>query len=475
MNRIAQSAFAFTLLAASVIAPAQDVGAPKDRSERPECKAHGAQEPECTFAYMRIPSTAQRGNRVAQQVFRGDHVLIRSATVHTAGTAGTLKNTDVLVQGGIIRAIGKQLAAPAGTTLIDANGAPLTPGLFAGITGIGIEEVSAEPSTNDTALAFGATPPQAAQMRPEFDVTMAYNPRSSLLPVARMGGLSFTQLAAGSMPGGSIIAGQGGLVRLDGSFDAFTGQRALFVNLGGNLAPLGGNSRAGEYMLLAQAIAEARSAAPVGSANTLLTPIGRSTLAGYLGHGRVLVGVDRAADILRVIDIAQREKLNIVLVGAAEGWVVAGQLAAANVPVLIDGLENLPGSFDSLGATLENAARLHAAGVAIGFSQRGDASHNARKIRQLAGNAVANGLPWEAGLAGLTAVPAKALGVGDRLGSIEVGKLADLVLWSGDPLDVSSTASQIWLGGKAMPMQSRQTLLRDRYLRPAGPLPRAYP
>jgi len=404
-------------------------------------------------------------------------VLIRNATVHTASTAGTLRGSDVLVQGGLISAIGNALAAPAGIAIVDANGAPLTPGLFAGVSGIGVEEVSAEPSANDGALVFGATVPQAAQMRPEFDVTLAYNPRSSLLPVARMGGLSFTQLAAGSALGGSIIAGQGAVVRLDGRFDGipFAEQRALFINLGGNLAPLSGNSRAGAYMLLAQAIAEARSAAPAGSVNTLLTPAGRSALAGYFARGRVLVGVDRAADILRVIAIAQREKLNIVLVGAAEGWLVAAQLAAAKVPVLIDGLENLPGSFDSLGATLENAARLHAAGVAVGFSQRGDASHNARKMRQLAGNAVANGLPWEAGLAGLTAMPAKALGVSHRIGSIEVGKLADLVLWSGDPLEVTNSARQIWLAGKAMPMQSRQTQLRDRYLRAAGPLPRAYP
>lgn len=403
-------------------------------------------------------------------------VLIRNATVHTASAAGTLRGNDVLVQGGVIRAIGPQLVAPAGISIIDANGAPLTPGLFAGVSGIGIEEVSAEASANDSALAFGASAPQAAQMRPEFDVTLAYNPRSSLLPVARMGGLSFTQLAAGSGPGGSIIAGQGGLVRLDGGFDGipFAEQRALFINLGGNLAALSGNSRAGAYMLLAQAISEARSAPPAGSANTLLTPAGRSSLAGYFGHGRVLVGVDRAADILRVIDIAKREKLDIVLVGAAEGWLVASQLAAAKVPVLIDGLENLPASFDSLTASLENAARLHAAGVAVGFSQRGDASHNARKIRQLAGNAVANGLPWDAALAGLTAVPAKALGVDDRIGSIAVGKLADLVLWSGDPLELTSSARQVWLAGKAMAMQSRQTQLRDRYLRAAGPLPRAY-
>ena len=115
------------------------------------------------------------------------------------------------------------------------------------------------------------------------------------------------------------------------------------------------------------------------------------------------------------------------------------------------------------------------------FFQSGDASHNARKVRQLAGNAVANGLPWAAGLAGLTSVPADALGVGGDVGAtIAVGQRADLVLWSGDPLDVASIARQVWLDGRATPMRSRQTELRDRYLRQepaveAGGLPRAYP
>lgn len=403
-------------------------------------------------------------------------LFIRNATVHTASTAGTLRNTDVLVRAGKIAAIGSGLATPAGVAVVDARGRPLTPGLFAGVTGIGIDEVSAEPSTHDSALAFGAVPPQAAQMRPEFDVTLAYNPRSSLLPVARIEGLTFTELAASTEPGGSIIAGQGGLVRLDGSFEApYAGQRALFINLGGSLSPLSGNSRAGQYMLLDQALREARAPAATGSANTLLTPAGREALTGYVGKGRVLVQVDRAADIRRVLDIARRERLNLVILGAAEGWVVAKDLAQAKVPVLIDTLENLPSNFDSLAASLENAARLHAAGVAVGFSQRGDTSHNARKIRQLAGNAVANGLPWEAGLAALTAVPADALGIGDRLGRIAVGQLADLVLWSADPLELTSSAEQVWMAGKPMPMRSRQSELRDRYLREDGVLPRAYP
>ena len=193
-----------------------------------------------------------------------------------------------------------------------------------------------------------------------------------------------------------------------------------------------------------------------------------------------MVGVNRAADIRQLLRWADKEKVRIAISGGAEAWKVAPELARTRVPVFIDGLAALPSDFDQIGATLENAKRLDAAGVSVGFTQSGDASHNARKIRQHAGNAVANGLPWDDGLAGLTRVPAEALGVGDQLGSIAVGQRADLVLWSGDPLEVSSVARQVWLGGNAIPMRSRQTELRDRYLHPSAPaeaggLPRAYP
>jgi imidazolonepropionase-like amidohydrolase len=153
---------------------------------------------------------------------------------------------------------------------------------------------------------------------------------------------------------------------------------------------------------------------------------------------------------------------------------VAAQLKAADVPVLVDALANMPNSFDALGATLENAARLHKAGVRVAFSQGGDGTHNARKVRQLAGNAVANGLPWEAGLAGLTSVPADIFGISGQRGRIAVGQTADLVLWSGDPLEVNTVADQVWFAGRPDSMRSRQTELRDRYLAPAGALPRAY-
>jgi len=132
--------------------------------------------------------------------------------------------------------------------------------------------------------------------------------------------------------------------------------------------------------------------------------------------------------------------------------------------VLLNPLENLPASFDRIGARLDNAALLHAAGVRIAFTQENDASHNARKIRQLAGNAVAHGLPWDAALAALTANPAEIFGLGMSHGRIEPGLAADLVLWSGDPLEVTSAADQVWIAGRPVDMRSRQTELRDRYL-----------
>jgi len=162
---------------------------------------------------------------------------------------------------------------------------------------------------------------------------------------------------------------------------------------------------------------------------------------------------------------SKRQGVRVAVVGGAEAWKVAPQLAAAKVPVFVDTLANLPADFDRIGATLENAARLQAAGVDVSFSQASDASQNARKIRQLAGNAVANGMPWDAAFAGLTSVPARVLGLDGELGTIAPGRRADLVLWSGDPLELTSLPDQVWLDGRAQPMRSRQTELRDRYLK----------
>ncbi|MEF3082318.1 amidohydrolase family protein [Luteimonas sp. SMYT11W] len=401
-------------------------------------------------------------------------VLIRGATVHTAGPQGSLQNTDVLVRNGRVAAVGTGLAA-GDAQVVEANGRPLTPTLFGGVTGVGIEEVSGERGTRDDRLSLGEASDMA--VRPEFDVTLAFNPDSIVIPVARVEGIGFTLISAGSAS--SIIGGQGAVMRLDGSVDP-AGPKVLYLSLGADGAEQSGSSRAAQWMLLDQLIDEARGRLPADSHVAALTPAGKRALAPYLdGRGTIVVGVNRAADIRQLLRWSKRHNLRIAIRGGAEGWRVASDLAAANVPVFVDPLVNLPSDFDQIGATLENAARLQAAGVRVGFAQASDASHNARKLRQLAGNAVAHGLPWDAGLAGLTRVPAETFGVGDSIGTIAVGRTADLVLWSGDPLDVTSTADQVWFDGRAIEMRSRQTELRDRYLRPATPaneggLPRAY-
>ena len=400
-------------------------------------------------------------------------LLIRGATVHTAGPQGTLRDADVLVRGGRIAAVGHGLQA-GGAQVVEAGGRPLTPALFAGITDIGVEEVSGESRTVDHRVSLGENA-KDMQVRPEFDVSLAYNPESVLIPVARVEGFGWTMTAASPVGGGSFIGGQAGAFRFDGSLDPI-GPRALFITLGSAGAHLTGGSRAAQWMILDQLLDEVRGRIAPDSRFALLTPAGRATLSRYFaGNGRIALNVERAADIRRALRWAKAREVKIALVGAGEAWKVAPEIAAAGVPVFIDVLANLPADFDQIGATQENATRLAAAGVQVAFSLGSDASHYARKQRQLAGNAVAHGLPWETALAGLTRVPAEAFGVQGEIGTIAPGRRADLVLWSGDPLDVAETARQVWMGGRAVPMKSRQTELRDRYLQahPQG-LPPAY-
>ena len=390
-------------------------------------------------------------------------VLIRGATVHTVGEQGVLNNSDVLIRDGKIAEVGSGLSAPAGATTVDANGRALTPGLFGGLSAIGVEEVSLEPTTADAGVILNA-PAYEMQWRPEFDVTAAYNPRSVLVPVARVEGLTWTMLAPASAEGGTFVAGQGAAVTLDGRYDAvLPNSRSLFINLGGNANAMSAGSRAGQWMLLDQAIRETRSPSAQDE-HVLLHPAGREALARFLSGGRVVFGVARAAEIRRAIAFAKRHGMKPVIAGGAEAWVVADELAREKVPVLLDALENLPYTFDGIGARLDNAALLNRAGVRIAFTQFNE-SHNARKVRQLAGNAVAHGLPKDAALAALTVQPAEIFGLAGERGRIARGQVADLVLWNGDPIEVTSAADAVWIAGKAIEMRSRQTELRERYLK----------
>jgi hypothetical protein len=385
-------------------------------------------------------------------------VLIRGATVHTASAKGVLKNTDVLIRAGAVAAIGTALPVSSGATVIEAKGRDLTPGMFGGLTGVGIEEIGGESSTVDSSLNL-KSPSWDQQWRPEFDVSLSFNPHSVTIPVTRLEGITWVVLNPSS--GDSIMAGQGAAVTLDGRYDAvLRDSHTLFVQMGNGGARSAGGTRAAEFMLLDQAIRESRT--PGATANgALLHSAGRETLSRYLAGGRVVFAVDRAADILQVLAFAQRNGMKAIIAGGDEAWEVAKELARADVPVILNPFDDLPADFDHLGSTLDNAARLHKAGVRIAFS--GLETPNARLTRQLAGNAVAHGLPPEAALAAITSTPAEIFGLGPTRGHIAVGQVADLVLWSGDPLEVTALADQVWIAGRAIEMRSRQTELRDRY------------
>lgn len=400
-------------------------------------------------------------------------LLIQNAQVHTATSAGTLEQADVLIRDGRIAAIGFSLKAAAEIARVDARGRHLTPGLFGGFTGLGLVDVEAEESSVSHSLNLSEQPALFPTMRPEFNPLRAYNPHTSAVAVNRTGGISFAFLAP--LSGGSLIHGQGQLARLDGSYQpALQGSDTLVIQLGAGAQGLAGESRAGEYLILEQAFAEAQARAKdLDGESRLLTLRGRQVLARYLKGGRVLLAVNRAADILQALALAREQGFKPLILGGAEAWKVADALATAQVPVLLNPLEDLPGNFDKLGARMDNAARLEAAGVPVVFSFQND-SHNIRKLRQAAGNAVAHGMSWEGALKAITSNAASAFGQGDNLGSISPGQRADLVLWSGDPLEVTSVVHAMWFDGKAQSLGNRQQQLRDRYLPQGGNLPRQY-
>jgi len=401
-------------------------------------------------------------------IARSEELLIRGATVHTLTAQGTLERADVRVRNGRVVEVGMGLTAESGATLIEAKGRPLTPGLFGGITGLGIVEIELESSTVDrSALVDSGTSGPAFVPRPEFDVTPAFNPGSASIGVNRIEGITFAMIAPSAS--GTLFAGQGAVARLDGSDNPFVAaSRTQFLDLGPSATAGVGYSRAAQFMLLEQAAREALPGKPLQAGDVrLLTPTGREVLARYLAGGRVAFAVDRAGDIRQVLDFATKHGLRPIIIGGAQASQVAALLARARVPVVLDPLLNLPSTFDQLGASLENAAQLQRAGVPIMFTHFTASTNTAHKVRQGAGVAVAHGLPWDAALAALTSTPADVFGLGPEAGRIGPGSPADLVLWSADPLEVTSVAEQVWIGGRAQSMRSRQTELRDRY-RPAG-------
>lgn len=386
--------------------------------------------------------------------------LIKDANVFTGDDSPAVRQ-DILIVDGRIESLGTDLAGSEAQTVIDAAGRPVTPAFFAGITAAGLSEIGMVYEAVDSRLSGLYT----GLIHPEFDVRRAYNPHSSVVPITRIEGYGYTLLMAA--PGDRTISGQGSLVRLDGGYDSFEGDDVLFVNVDGYSGNRLGSSRAAHWMLLESVFAELSTD---DDDLTLITARGKDTLQAVRRNGLFIFRANRASDILQAVAFGETHKLRIVISGGQEAWMVRDALAGADVPVVINALDNLPGSFDGLGARLDNAALLHEAGVTVLFTS--GETHNARKLRQVAGNAVANGLPYEAAIEAMTSLPAEIFGGTPKM--IAPGLAADLVIWSGDPLEVTSAADHVILSGKLEPMRSRQTELLQRYLPEDAGMGRAY-
>lgn len=405
-------------------------------------------------------------------------VVIQNAEIHTASDAGVIEDGDIILLGGEITEIGQGLTVPDGATVIDAAGQILTPGIIAPYSSIGLSEISLDREANDAGPRSGEDFPLSAAL----NAADAINPSATLIGVNRAGGV--TRALSAPEAGDGMFAGQAVVIDLDGDGQIITRPNAAqIVMMGYAGARRTGDTRMGAWATLRDTLDEARIYASNPREYYQRTRDSRFSFSDLealapiiAGEQKLFVHVNGAPDITTLIKLKADYGLDVVIVGGSEAWRVAQALATVEIPVILDAFNNLPAQFEDLGATLENAARLHRAGVSIGFyNPPGFGAHNLRALPQLAGNAVANGLPHDAAIEALTINPARMLGIDQRYGSLEVGKGADLVIWDGDPLEVTVRPVTVIIDGKVTSLENRQTKLRDRYddLR-KGDLPHAY-
>lgn len=406
---------------------------------------------------------------------RAETIAITGARVHPVASP-PIENATVVITDGRIAAVGTEVAVPAGARVVDGRGRVVTPGLLDSSAAIAAVEISAYDDTNESRV-------QDDRITAAFDVVDGLNPWATNVAVNRVDGI--TRAVVMPRPGESLIAGRAALISLrplavpDPRALVERAPVAMVAALGSRGADLAGGARSAALLQLREALEDARDYAAhraafesAGRRDYALSRLDLEALQPVVrGELPLAVQVDRASDILAVLRFAEEQKLKPILVGAAEAWMVAAELARAGVPVVINPTSNLP-DFESLGATLENAARLERAGVTVAFASFD--AHNARDLRHAAGEAVSYGMSWDGALAAMTAVPARIWGVAKESGTIEPGKVADLVVWSGDPFELLTTAEHVFIDGREVPADSRQRQLLERYRRLDPDQPPAY-
>jgi len=386
-------------------------------------------------------------------------IAITGGTVYPV-SGPKIENATVLIRDGRIAAVGASVAVPAGATRIDASGKWVTPGFIDGAGQMGLREIGAVDNTNESAF-------RGNDVAASFNVLEGINPASSLIAVNRMEGITTTL----AVPTGNLIWGQAVLIDLDGAtIEAMRvkSPTAMVADLSEGSKAAGGGSRAGVAQRLRRVLDDAREYATrrADYRRAQIQPLSASAadleaLQPVLrGELPLLVVANRRSDIETALRIAKEYKLRLILAGVAEGWMIAGEIAAAGVPVLVEPLDNIP-SYDALGIRYENAPLLAKGGVKVALMET--ATENTRDLRQQAGNAVASGMPWEQALRAVTLTPAEIFGVADRYGSLESGKVANVVIWTGDPFDFSTGVEHVFIRGRDIRLRSRQTELLERY------------
>ena len=410
-------------------------------------------------------------------------IAITGATLAIGDGSEPIQNGTVVITGGKVVAAGAGVAVPAGAKTIDAAGKWVTPGLVSGFSRVGLAEVPGVSETNDTRAS--KSPFSAA-----IDVAPAINPLANPIAISRTAGV--TRAVVVPVAGSGMFAGQGAVVDLGADMNPITKARAFqYVEMGEEGKDDAGGSRAAMILTFRMMLTEAQSYAKApagydgGTKDALLNRVDAQALVPVVnGTIPLMVHAESARDIVTVLSLKQDfPALKLILAGATEGWMVAAQIAAAKVPVITAGLEDLPSSFEKLAATQSNVGRLVKAGVSVSMGMlTGDSALQLRLATQQAGNMVAltkvpgaTGLSWGQALRTITSAPAEAMGLGDRIGSLKAGKAGDVVMWDGDPFEMTSAPVAVWIDGVQQPIENRQTKLRDRYATPnEGAMPKAY-
>jgi imidazolonepropionase-like amidohydrolase len=400
----------------------------------------------------------------------GSVTVIRGARVVTVD-AGVLETGTVVIVGGKIATVGRDVPVPAGATIVEATGKTLYPGLIDALTTLGLVEVSlGAPGTVDNA--------ELGDVNPQAKAWVALNPHSDLIPVARANGLT----AALTAPTGALVSGQSALIRLAGTTpDALVVKTPVAVHL---VYPSGTKSeededddsdepkretfadRQGEKTKgqerdlnkLRNLLEEAKAYAPSSGKSDLsmeaLGPAARGTLP-------VVMRADRESDIRGAVAFAGERGLKLILAGGLEAWRCADLLKQKGVPVLLSVLRLPRRDSDPYDAAYANAAVLQKAGVPFAIVSDDDAF--SRNLPYQAAMARAFGLAPESALRAITLSPAEILGVADRMGSITVGKDANLFLATGDIMDARTSVTAVFIDGVAQPLETRHTRLYERF------------